>query len=97
MDFPAKIEDVADYLESILMAAEKLATAEDRFARGFEIENMKPRLMALALKESSKNLVRRSVRDIALYLKQQGDTSRNAVELQLMRLRNDVPRYSQLQ
>jgi hypothetical protein len=50
MDFPAKIEDVADYLESILMAAEKLATAEDRFARGFEIENMKPRLMALALK-----------------------------------------------
>jgi hypothetical protein len=79
------------------MAAEKLATAEDRFARAIEIENMKPRLVALALKESSKNLVRRSVRDIALYLKQQGDTSRNAVELQLMRLRNDVPRYSQLQ
>jgi hypothetical protein len=69
MDFPAKIDDAADFLAHSLKDA-RTASVEDRLARCASVEQKQDALVSLGQNEFQRNLVRSTVEAVAQYLRE---------------------------
>jgi hypothetical protein len=89
MSFPTKLEDVADYLDAIVVEGER-ASAEDRLAHCLAIENMTDALARLARAPHQENLIRSTVNVANWYLREENVntlSARHTFKMALNRLR----------
>jgi hypothetical protein len=89
MSFPTKLEDVAGYLDAIVVEGER-ASAEDRLAHCLAIENMTDALARLARAPHQKKLIRSAVNVATWCLREENVntiSARHTFKMALNRLR----------